>query len=149
MSLSDSLPQIADLIAIMREHDVGRIDFEDDEVKLSVRFGGDVVMAQPMAARAPAPAGGADAAGGPAVDAGGTFVKSPMVGTFYRSPEPTSPPFASPGDRVQKGQVLCIIEAMKLMNEIESDISGVIAEVLVENGQAVQFGQPMFRIEAG
>ena len=150
MSLSDSLPQISELIALMRDNDVGRIDYEDEEVKVSVRFGGEVVMAQPVAARGPvaaaAPAGDAGAApsGG-----GGDIVKSPMVGTFYRSPEPTAPPFASPGDRIQKGQVLCIIEAMKLMNEIESEVSGVIAEVLVENGQAVQFGQPMFRIEAG
>ncbi len=150
MSLADSLPQIADLIALMREHDVTRVDFEDTDVKVSVRFGGEVVMAQPAAGPAmvapAAPAGAGLEA--PAV-AAGNAVKSPMVGTFYRAPEPTAPPFVSPGDRVQKGQVLCIIEAMKLMNEIESDVSGVIAEVLVDNGQAVQFGQPLFRIEAG
>ena len=149
MSLSDSLPQIAELIALMRENDVSRIDYEDEQVNVSVRFGGEVVMTQPVAARGPAPLAATDAGGGAANDGGGTIVKSPMVGTFYRSPEPTAPPFASPGDRVEKGQVLCIIEAMKLMNEIESEYSGVIAEVLVENGQAVQFGQPMFRIEAG
>ena len=149
MSLSDSLPQIAELIVLMRENDVSRIDYEDEQVNVSVRFGGEVVMTQPVAARGPAPLAPADTGGAAASEGSGTIVKSPMVGTFYRSPEPTAPPFASPGDRVEKGQVLCIIEAMKLMNEIESEFSGVIAEVLVENGQAVQFGQPMFRIEAG
>ena len=149
MSLSDSLPQIAELIALMRENDVSRIDYEDEQVNVSVRFGGEVVMTQPVAARGPAPLATTDTGGAASTDGSGTIVKSPMVGTFYRSPEPTAPPFASPGDRVEKGQVLCIIEAMKLMNEIESEYSGVIAEVLVENGQAVQFGQPMFRIEAG
>jgi acetyl-CoA carboxylase biotin carboxyl carrier protein len=134
----------------MREHDVTRVDFEDEEVKLSVRFGGEVVMAAP-AARPQAAAPAAAAGDGPsaAVGGAGPVVKSPMVGTFYRSPDPSAPPFVSPGDRVKKGQVLCIIEAMKLMNEIESDADGVIAEVLVENGQAVQFGQPLFRVEAG
>ena len=150
MSLADSLPQIADLIALMRENDVSRVDFEDEAVKLSVRFGGEVVMAAP-AARGPVAMAEAPAVDAPPVAGGasGPVVKSPMVGTFYRAPEPTAPPFASPGDRVKKGQVVCIIEAMKLMNEIESDVDGVIAEVLVDNGQAVQFGQPLFRIEAG
>ena len=148
MSLSDSLPQIAELIALMRENDVSRIDYEDEQVNVSVRFGGEVVMTQPVAARGPAPLAAADTGGAAASEGAGTIIKSPMVGTFYRSPEPTAPPFASPGDRVEKGQVVCIIEAMKLMNEIESEFSGVIAEVLVENGQAVQFGQPMFRIES-
>jgi acetyl-CoA carboxylase biotin carboxyl carrier protein len=150
MSLADSLPQIAELITLMREHDVTRVDFEDEEVKLSVRFGGEVVMAAPAARPlAAAPAAAAGEAPSAAVGGAGPVVKSPMVGTFYRSPDPSAPPFVSPGDRVKKGQVLCIIEAMKLMNEIESDADGVIAEVLVENGQAVQFGQPLFRVEAG
>jgi len=149
MSLSDSLPQIADLISLMRDNDVARVDFEDEDVKISVRFGGEVVVAAPAAA-APAVAAAPAAGGGaPAAAGAGNVVKSPMVGTFYRAPEPTAPPFVSPGDRVQKGQVLCIIEAMKLMNEIESDMDGVVAEVLVDNGQAVQFGQPLFRVEAG
>ncbi|HCH64956.1 MAG: acetyl-CoA carboxylase, biotin carboxyl carrier protein [Deltaproteobacteria bacterium] len=149
MSLSDSLPQIAELIALMRENDVSRIDYEDEQVNVSVRFGGEVVMTQAVAPAGAAPTAVADTGGAPATEGAGNIVKSPMVGTFYRSPDPSAPPFASPGDRIEKGQVLCIIEAMKLMNEIESEVSGVIAEVLVDNGQAVQFGQPMFRIEAG
>jgi len=74
------------------------------------------------------------------------LVKSPIVGTFYRSSSPDSKPFAAPGDRVAKGQVLCIVEAMKLMNEIESDCDGEVLEVLVANGQPVEYGEPLFRI---
>jgi len=74
-------------------------------------------------------------------------VTSPLVGTFYRSPSPDAPPFVEIGTRVEKGQVLCIIEAMKIMNEIESDISGVVKKILVENGQPVEYGEPLFLIE--
>lgn len=74
-------------------------------------------------------------------------VISPLVGTFYRSPSPDSPPFVEVGTRVEKGQVLCIIEAMKIMNEIESDVSGIIRKILVENGQPVEYGEPLFLIE--
>ncbi|HHW20702.1 MAG TPA: acetyl-CoA carboxylase biotin carboxyl carrier protein [Thermodesulfovibrio thiophilus] len=74
-------------------------------------------------------------------------VTSPLVGTFYRSPSPDAPPFVEIGTRVEKGQVLCIIEAMKIMNEIESDVSGVVKKILVENGQPVEYGEPLFLIE--
>ncbi len=74
-------------------------------------------------------------------------VTSPIVGTFYRSPSPEAPPFAESGGRVRKGQVICIIEAMKLMNEIESEVEGVVVRVLVENGQPVEYGEPLFLIE--
>jgi acetyl-CoA carboxylase biotin carboxyl carrier protein len=74
-------------------------------------------------------------------------LKSPIVGTFYRSPSPDAPPFVNTGSRVEKGQVLCIIEAMKLMNEIESDVEGVIAEVYPQNGQPVEYGEPLFGIK--
>jgi acetyl-CoA carboxylase biotin carboxyl carrier protein len=70
------------------------------------------------------------------------------VGTFYRAADPNTPPFVSVGDRVTVGQVLCIIEAMKLMNEIESDVDGVVVEILAQNGQPVQFGQPLFRVRS-
>ncbi len=76
----------------------------------------------------------------------GHVVKSPMVGTFYRSPSPGSPPFAEVGQSVSEGQTLCIIEAMKLLNEIESDVSGTIKRILVENGQPIEYGQPLFII---
>ena len=82
------------------------------------------------------------------VEKPGQLVNSPFVGTFYRSPAPDQPSFVELGTPVRKGQVLCIIEAMKLMNEIESEIAGKVTEILVENGQPVEFGQPLFRIES-
>ena len=78
---------------------------------------------------------------------GGSTILSPMVGTFYRAPSPNSKPFVSVGDEIKEGQTLCVVEAMKLMNEIPSDKTGVIREVLVENGQPVEYGQVLFRIE--
>jgi acetyl-CoA carboxylase biotin carboxyl carrier protein len=81
------------------------------------------------------------------VEKPGTVVTSPFVGTFYRTPAPDQPSFVEVGASVRKGQVICIIEAMKLMNEIESDFAGKVSEILVQNGQPVEFGQPLFRIE--
>jgi acetyl-CoA carboxylase biotin carboxyl carrier protein len=83
----------------------------------------------------------------PAPEKKGHQITSPFVGTFYRTPAPDQPAFVDVGSPVKKGQVLCIIEAMKLMNEIEAEVSGKVAEILVENGQPVEFGQPLFRIE--
>ncbi|KVT46919.1 acetyl-CoA carboxylase biotin carboxyl carrier protein [Burkholderia ubonensis] len=100
-------------------------------------------VALPAESAAAAPAAGAAAA--PAAPQG-HVVTSPMVGTFYRAPSPGADPFAQVGDTVKEGQTLCIIEAMKLLNEIESDKAGVIKEILVENGQAVEYGQPLFVI---
>jgi len=106
-----------------------------------------VVVAHP----AGGPGGGAAlaaAAGVPAVSGPSLLeIKSPMVGTFYRSPEPGAEPYVKPGSRVAPGQVVCIIEAMKIMNEIESDVAGVIRESLVENGQPVEFGQVLYRVD--
>lgn len=90
---------------------------------------------------APAPA--------PAEEKNLHYITSPMVGTFYRAPSPTSPPFVDIGDTVKKGQTLCIIEAMKLMNEIESDVNGVVVDILVENGKPVEYGQKLFAIKVG
>lgn len=97
-----------------------------------------------VAASPPAPAAAAPA---PAAEKPGLLVTSPFVGTFYRTPAPDQPPFVDVGSVVKKGQVLCIIEAMKLMNEIESEVSGRVAEILVENGRPVEFSQALFRIE--
>ena len=74
-------------------------------------------------------------------------VHSPMVGTFYRSPAPDAPPYVEPGDRVEKGQTVCILEAMKLMNELEAEVSGTVREICVENAEPVEFGQVLFRID--
>jgi acetyl-CoA carboxylase biotin carboxyl carrier protein len=101
------------------------------------------MSAPPPPAAAPAPAAATEA---PA-PAPGHVVKSPMVGTFYRSANPNSPPFVDIGTEVKEGGALCIIEAMKLMNEIESDMAGTVKAILVENGQPVEYGQPLFVIE--
>jgi acetyl-CoA carboxylase biotin carboxyl carrier protein len=100
-------------------------------------------FAQPAPVDAPAGATGAPAAPAAAAPQG-HVVTSPMVGTFYRAPSPGADPFVQVGDTVKEGQTICIIEAMKLLNEIESDKSGVVKEILVENGQAVEYGQPLF-----
>jgi acetyl-CoA carboxylase biotin carboxyl carrier protein len=110
-----------------------------------------VTVSAPAPTAAPAPAAAA-AAPGPAAAAApekkpGVIVTSPFVGTFYRTPAPDQPPFVEVGSVVKKGQVLCIVEAMKLMNEIEAEAAGRIAEILVQNGQPVEFGQPLFRVE--
>ncbi|MEN5304758.1 MULTISPECIES: acetyl-CoA carboxylase biotin carboxyl carrier protein [unclassified Pseudomonas] len=97
-------------------------------------------VAAPVAAAAPA----AEAAAAPALK--GTVIRSPMVGTFYRKPSPTSPNFAEVGQSVKKGDTLCIVEAMKMMNHIEADVGGVIDAILVEDGQPVEFDQPLFTI---
>ena len=109
-------------------------------------------MAAPPAAAPAAPAAAAPSSAGeeaPAKAAGAGLleVKSPMVGTFYRSPAPEAPPYVEVGARVTKGQTLCILEAMKLMNELESEVDGVVREVLVENAEPVEYGQVLFRID--
>jgi acetyl-CoA carboxylase biotin carboxyl carrier protein len=112
------------------------------------------VMA-PIVAAAPAPALPTPAGGMPALDepakapprSAGTEVKSPMVGTYYSAPEPGAKPYVTVGSRVSKGQILCIIEAMKIMNEIESEVTGVVTEVLASDAQPVEYGQALFRID--
>ena len=104
--------------------------------------------AGPPAASAP-PAPAEETATGEEAEGGDGLVEitSPMVGTFYRAPSPDAPPYVTPGDRISEGDVLCIIEAMKLMNELEAEVSGTIAEVLVDNAEPVEFGQALFKIE--
>jgi len=103
----------------------------------------------PASAPAPAEAPPAAAAPAPPDDATLVPVVSPMVGTFYRAPSPAAPPYVEAGARVEVGQVVCIVEAMKLMNEIESEVAGTIARILVENGQPVEFNQPLFLVKTG
>ena len=109
------------------------------------------MIAPPMISPAhPTPAESSPAVESPAAQepkAGGNDVKSPMVGTFYSAPEPGAKPYVSVGSRVSKGQILCIIEAMKIMNEIESEVAGVVTEVLASDAQPVEYGQPLFRID--
>ena len=110
---------------------------------------GPVHYAAAPAAAGGVPGGGAAVAGAAPVEAATRLVevKSPMVGTFYRAPEPGAEPYVKPGNRVTAGQTLCIIEAMKIMNELESEVSGVVREILVEDAQPVEFGQVLFRVD--
>lgn len=148
----DDIKQLLDLV---QAHDLAEFEFEEGTFKLRVKRGGPHVVTHvtqmpapaPAASPAVAPSAPAPAAAAPVED--GTelaIVKSPIVGTFYRAAEPGAPAFASVGDQVKKGQVLCIIEAMKLMNEIDSEYDGEIASVYVENGQPVQYGERIFAI---
>ncbi len=157
------LRKLKTLIDLVAESGISELEITegDDKVRI-VKSGGTPqtshishVYAAPTAASAPAPspaaaavesaASVATAAAAPAAPAG-KVIKSPMVGTFYRASAPGAEPFVSVGTTVSEGQTVCVIEAMKLMNEIPADASGVIKEVLVENGQPVEFGQPLFVI---
>lgn len=110
---------------------------------MRLSFSGGVPVAAPVLAAAPSAA----AAPAAATDENVAFVTSPFVGTFYRAASPGAPPFTDVGQAVSKGQTLCIVEAMKLMNEIECDLAGTVVEVLVENGTSVEFGQKLFKIK--
>lgn len=154
--------EIKELIEFLIEKDVTEFELERGDVKLRVKRGHEthIVSAAPLAptvaiAAAPAapaspkpatPTPVAAPAAPPAEEADLHYVKSPIVGTYYESPSPGSPPFIKVGDTVKEGQVLCIVEAMKLMNEIEADASGEIVKMLVANGAPVEYGMPLFAI---
>jgi acetyl-CoA carboxylase biotin carboxyl carrier protein len=139
------LDQLAALIKAAEDHALTELRIESGEEKIVIRREPAVSVspvAAPVPVAAPSPAPVATAAA-----AEGEFITSPFVGTFYRAPNPTSPPFVEAGQRVEKGRPLCIVEAMKLMNEIESEIAGVIIEILVENGKPVEFGDRLFKLK--
>ncbi len=143
------IDRIKSVIDLMREHELCEFAIEEKDFKLSLKRGGQAVMMaapQMMAPSAPAAAPVAAAPAPAAVEAG-TPITSPLVGTFYRAGSPDAEPFVTVGSRVSKDTVVCIIEAMKVMNEIKAEASGVIKKILVENATVVQFGQPMFLIE--
>jgi acetyl-CoA carboxylase biotin carboxyl carrier protein len=142
------LDKLDALLAKLASHDVSELEWEDESARSRVVLG-KPVAAVPVYAAAPAVAAASAAA--PKSDAGvavveGTIVTSPFVGTFYRAPNPESPSFVEVGATVKNGQTLCIVEAMKLMNEIEAEFPGKVVKVLVENGQPVEFGEPLFVI---
>lgn len=150
------LRKLKTLIDLVAESDIAELEVTEGEskvriVKSSAVPQNQVVMMQPAAAAgatlpASAPAPAAAVAAPAAAEPQGHVVKSPMVGTFYRASAPGSAPFVDVGSSVKEGDTLCIIEAMKLLNEIDADVSGVIKQILVENGQPVEFGQPLFVI---
>lgn len=137
------LRKLKTLIDLVSESGVAELEITegDDRVKIVNRVG-----AAPVAAAAPAPAVAAEPAAAPVAAEDTRTINSPMVGTFYRAPSPGAKPFADVGQKVKAGDTVCIIEAMKLLNEIETEYDGVIKEILVENGQPVEFGQPLFVI---
>ena len=141
---------IKQVVDLMKRSELSEFEIEEEGFKLRLsRSNGDAPaqiihaaapVATPAAAAAPA-----ETPAAPAEEAGVSFIKSPMVGTFYRAPSPESPVFTDIGKKVSVDSVVCIIEAMKVMNEIQSEISGTIVEALVENGEAVEYGQPLFK----
>lgn len=151
------LEELKKLIQTLEDGKVSEFEYEDEASRLRLVLGAKIAhVAALPAAPAPAvhaaapPAASASAAGKPALDeANVAYVTSPLVGTFYRSPSPESDVFTDVGQTVKPGQVLCIVEAMKLMNEIESEVSGTVVEVLVQNGTSVEFGQKLFKIKKG
>jgi len=155
--------ELKELVEFLIEKDITEFELERGDVKVRIKRGiaaaPSVVTSgphfPPATAYAPSPSAHASAASAPASpaaveddDSGLHTVKSPIVGTFYESPSPGAPPFVKPGDQVTLGQVLCIVEAMKLMNEIESDVAGEVVKMFVKNGQPVEYGQPLFAIRA-
>lgn len=160
--------EIKELIELLVEHDITEFELERGDVKVHVKRGNSeapmvqvaaampvqpvtAVVAPPVPSpSAPAPPAAASAAEKkteePAAEADLHIVKSPIVGTYYEAPSPGTPPFVKVGEAVKEGQVLCIIEAMKLMNEIEAEVSGVLAKMFVSNGSPVEYGMPLFGI---
>ena len=158
------MKDLRELIEFLKQYQVAEFDLDRGDLKIRLKF----TQAQPPAgipdlsrlvastpssapSAPPAPTAAEPAAATPAADpdAGLHILKSPIVGTYYGSPSPGASPFVSPGDRVEKGQVVCIVEAMKLMNEIEADASGEIVKCFITNGQPIEFGQPLFSIRVG
>lgn len=160
--------ELKELIEFLIEKDIAEFELERGDVKVRIKRGHEAVVSAPdqrffTVHPAPPPAaepGGAPPASSPpavppapvvavaAPEEGVHIVRSPIVGTFYESPSPGSPPFVKPGDIVEAGQILCIVEAMKLMNEIESDVAGELVKRLVSNGQPIEYGQELFAIRA-
>ena len=144
------LRKLKKLIDLVQESGIAELEITEGEEKVKIVNGGVVsvsaapVMALPAAPPAAAPAAAAAPSEGPDASQEGHVVKAPMVGTFYRSPSPDAKVFVEVGQAVKEGDTICIIEAMKLMNEIEADASGVVKAILVENGQPVEYGQPLF-----
>lgn len=156
--------ELKELIDFLVEKDITEFELERGDVKVRVKRGAEPVViptvAAPAQIQAPLAAGAAQPSAVPssaatappaapaeaAEEAGLHIVKSPIVGTYYEAPSPGSPPFIKPGDEVAVGQVLCIVEAMKLMNEIESDVAGEVVKILVTNNQPIEYGQSLFAI---
>jgi acetyl-CoA carboxylase biotin carboxyl carrier protein len=160
MKTTPDMKELARLLRLLEKRNIAEFELEDEKMRVrvvrTVASGARGVPAFEVAhfTGAPHAPGLAAAPGAPAAlpaapkedDANISFVTSPFVGTFYRSPSPDAPPFVEVGSSIREGQALCIVEAMKLMNEIEADGSGTIVEILAENGKPVEFGQKLFKV---
>lgn len=141
---------IKQVVDLMNRSELSEFEFEEEGFKLRLSRNNGLTPAQIIQAAPMPPAAAAAAPASPSApveEAGIAVIKSPMVGTFYRAPSPDSPVFTDVGKRVNLDSIVCIIEAMKVMNEIYAEISGTITEVLVENGDAVEYGQPLFKVK--
>ncbi len=141
------LEQLEALLKTLDEKKVADFEYEDEKIRLKIGFGRAPVAVAAPALAAPAVSSAAAPAAVEVHDPSMAYVSSPFVGTFYRAPAPEAENFVEVGAQVKKGQALCIIEAMKLMNEIEAEFSGTVVEILVENGKSVEFGQKLFKIK--
>jgi acetyl-CoA carboxylase biotin carboxyl carrier protein len=150
--------EIKALLALMKENGLVELEIEDKKGKVRLVRGAAASAARPaelphrhVAAPTVDPGSNSQAAGSaaPELEANQKLIESPMVGTFYRSPSPGAPAFIDEGASVRKGQTLCIIEAMKMMNEIEAPVAGRVVKILCDNGTAVQYGQPLLILEVG
>ena len=158
---SVNMEELRELIALLRENGLAELELEREDFRVRLRREGVMpsgdhghyipapapVSPPPSAPNAPSPAPGAQASGASA-DQDLHLITSPIVGTFYRSPSPTAEPFVKIGSNVEQASVVCIIEAMKLMNEIQAEASGEVVKIYVENGQPVEYGQPLFGIRS-
>jgi len=148
-----NLKEIKEMIALMNENNLMELEIEKDGMRIRLKktvsvsegLSGPIIVEREKITETGKPRGAVEVSQKAVANA--IEIKSPMVGTFYRTPSPEAPPYAEVGQIVEPGQVICIIEAMKLMNEIKSEIKGKILEVLVENAEPVEFGQPIFLIE--
>ncbi len=140
--------KVRKLINLMKEHDLTEIDLKQADSAVRIKRGGEVVSYSAPVAAVPAPAAPVQAAA-PAESADSHMVeiKSPMVGTFYQASSPDTPPFVKVGDRIGPEKTVCIVEAMKVFNEIPAGVSGQVVAVLVENGAPVEFGQPLIKVD--
>jgi acetyl-CoA carboxylase biotin carboxyl carrier protein len=152
---SFDLDRLRQLVKLMEKYDLREVKLKGGGQEWVLRRGGDPVpvvsapMGVPAAPAAPAAAAGPAPETPPAADDGLVDVKSPMVGTFYRSPSPDEPPFVKEGDRVTPDTVVCLVEAMKFFNQIKAEASGTIVKICVSDGDPVEFGQPLFKVKAG
>ncbi len=147
------IKKIEQIIQLIKEHNLSEIEIEENNARVRIRAGSlpemwSALGIMPATAALPKPVEAAKAIEAPVEEKKkGTIIRSPMVGTFYRSPGPDKPSYVEAGSEVKKGDALCVIEAMKLMNEIESTVNGKILAILVDNAKPVEFDQPLFEIE--